>query len=150
MNDPDNDSVTYESPETSDLTDHSDRSSARIKRHPFRWIRMRQIRLMDLIWLVALAAILIRSHFDHQEIVELRTLINGQRSRGNSWSTIQLLGKPNSPRAADQSSAWASMHQNNANEWVMVEFPRRVKVTRIDVYENYNPGAVNRISRYRD
>ena len=49
------------------------------------------------------------------------------------------------PAAGDHATAWATATKSDPKEWVMIEFPRRVSLTRVDVYENVNPGAVYRI-----
>lgn len=113
-----------------------------------RWIP--KFRLMDLIWMVLLAAILMKWHTDHRALVLANQKLAAQSSIANlstraSWSIRQLLGKPDTPNPGDQSTAWASQLTDASREWVVVEFPTEVELSKVEVVETYNPGAIDRI-----
>ncbi|MGI9471962.1 MAG: hypothetical protein ACR2NZ_10540 [Rubripirellula sp.] len=122
-----------------------DRPAVRAKKRR-RWLP--KFRLMDLIWMVLLAAVLMKWQTDHRALVEanekLETNVMSISTR-SSWSIQQLLGKPNTFVAGDQSTAWASKRTDNSREWVVVEFPQEVELAKIEVFETYNPGAIDRI-----
>jgi hypothetical protein len=100
---------------------------------------------LDLIWLALLAAVLMTWYKDHVRMLrEYEALAVGMRNRGTSWSINQVLGKPNTPRPGDQVTAWAAATQEKP-EWIIVEFPSATEISRIAVFETYNPGAIERI-----
>ncbi len=45
-------------------------------------------------------------------------------------------------------TAWASLSQDNQQEWLLVEYEKPVTPTRVEIYETYNPGAVSKISAF--
>ena len=64
-----------------------------------------------------------------------------------SWGPEQVIGAPNS-NTGDQRTAWASLHQDAEDEWLVLEYAAPVKATAIHVYENDNPGAVIRATTF--
>lgn len=62
-----------------------------------------------------------------------------------SYGPEQLIGPPNTERAGDYSTAWASKYPDSAVEWILVEYQTEVPVSEIAIYETYNPGAVTKI-----
>ena len=109
----------------------------------FLWRWRPKFRLADLIWLSLIAALLMTWYRDHQSL-KLQLAQNNGLVR-TSWSINQLLGKPNTPIAGDQQTAWASSSQDGQVEWIVVEFPTAVDVATVEVVETYNPGAVVRV-----
>ena len=96
-----------------------------------------------MIWLALLSALLMTWYRDRQHLqaqIQRRT-----GTAGTSWSIDQLLGRPNTPVAGDQPTAWTSLDQDARIEWFIVEFPAAVNVAKIQIVETYNPGAVSRI-----
>ena len=67
-------------------------------------------------------------------------------SSKRNWSPEQATGAPDTPQAGDRSTAWASQTPDGDREWLKLEYAEPVVATRIDVYETYNPGAVERIT----
>ncbi|MCA9139519.1 MAG: hypothetical protein KDB00_22250 [Planctomycetales bacterium] len=96
---------------------------------------------MDMLWLALVSALLILWYKDHQSLANQIASVN---TRSN-WSIQQVLGQPDTPRAGDFGTAWASSLQDSGVEWLVVEFPRSVDVAKIQIEETYNPGAVNRV-----
>ncbi|MFN8373791.1 MAG: hypothetical protein U0694_13065, partial [Anaerolineae bacterium] len=63
----------------------------------------------------------------------------------NSWSAAQAAGEPNSPDCVDATTAWASATASEvATLTVYYNIP--VIPTEINIYQNYNPGAVDAIT----
>jgi hypothetical protein len=107
------------------------------------WRWRPRFRLLDLIWLSLLSALLMTWYRDHENL-------NSQFQQrfgiaGASWSIDQLLGRPNTPVAGDQASAWTTRDQDARIEWFIVEFPVAVNVAKIEIVETYNPGVVTRV-----
>jgi speckle-type POZ protein len=64
----------------------------------------------------------------------------------SSWSAAQALGAPNVfPGGGDNASAWASLGADDRDEWLEVGFDRPGSVSGVEIYETYNPGAVDRV-----
>lgn len=59
---------------------------------------------------------------------------------------MQATGPPDTPRAGDVRTAWASATQDGQQEWLQLKFPRAVKPVAVVVHETYNPGAVYRVA----
>ena len=95
----------------------------------FGWIGKLRIRfrLMDMMWLALVSALLILWYKDHQSMSNQLASVNTR----TSWSVRQVLGLPDTPRAGDYGTAWASASQDSGVEWLIVEFPRSVKVSKI-------------------
>jgi hypothetical protein len=74
--------------------------------------------------------------------------VNGVSSQytASSWSAAQLLGPPDVfPQSGDNAKAWASLGADDRDEWVDVGFDRAGSVSGVEIYETYNPGAVDRV-----
>lgn len=64
----------------------------------------------------------------------------------SSYGSIQALGAPNVyPAHDDNSLAWASATSGGQAEYLELGFDQ-MAVNKIEIYETYNPGAVNKIS----
>jgi hypothetical protein len=63
-----------------------------------------------------------------------------------SWGPEQATGSPDSQNGSDQSSAWASLTEDDQDEWLVLSYEREVSATGIKVYENYKPGALSRVT----
>lgn len=63
-----------------------------------------------------------------------------------SWSTAQATGKPNTPRAGDRPTAWASATPDAQPEWLTLTYAQPVKVKEVQVVETFNPGALIRVT----
>lgn len=72
-------------------------------------------------------------------------------AKGRGWAPEQATGEPdayNRPRGGDYPSAWASKTEDNQAEWLELTYPRQIKAIGIDVYETFNPGAVNKVTAF--
>jgi hypothetical protein len=64
----------------------------------------------------------------------------------DAWSARQVLGAPDVyPRHGDEPGAWASVAPDAGDEWLEVGFDHEGSVRAIEVYETFNPGAVDRV-----
>ena len=72
--------------------------------------------------------------------------IKSTRLQGTSWSPQQAAGRPNTKSYADATTAWASQTQDGMPEWLVLEYDTPVIPRRVDVYENYCPGAVSKLT----
>jgi hypothetical protein len=65
----------------------------------------------------------------------------------SSWSANQVLGPPNVyPMAGDNQGAWASLGADDRDEWIEVGFDQPQRIAATEIYETYNPGAVDRVT----
>ncbi|MFH1300041.1 MAG: hypothetical protein ABIK07_03200, partial [Planctomycetota bacterium] len=64
------------------------------------------------------------------------------------WSPDQVTGEANSLKAGDHQTAWASLDQNKGAEWIRLEYKTPVEVQAIRIYENFNPGAVSKVTGF--
>lgn len=66
------------------------------------------------------------------------------------YKAVQVLGKPNKLPAGGRSAvAWAPASEENPDgEWIKVAFENPQKIRQVVIAENYNPGAINRITLY--
>ncbi len=63
-----------------------------------------------------------------------------------SWSAVQVLGKPDVfPAHGDHNKAWASKGADDRDEFIEVAFDRKEPVSAVEVYETFNPGAIDKI-----
>jgi RNA polymerase sigma-70 factor (ECF subfamily) len=65
------------------------------------------------------------------------------------WSAEQATGAPNTEGAGDQQSAWATLMENKGDEWLKLGFPSAVKIAAIRIHENFNPGAVSKVTAFK-
>ncbi|XP_034301075.2 uncharacterized protein [Magallana gigas] len=77
---------------------------------------------------------------------EVTNFSSQHNSRG--YSAKQVLGKPNVyPRYGDISGTWTQPgNQLDRIHFIEVKFPRKLYVSKINIYETYNAGAVVKIS----
>lgn len=67
---------------------------------------------------------------------------------GRAWGPEQATGAPNSPAfLGDHPTAWASLTEDNQDEWLLLSYEKSVPVSAILVYESYNPGALRQIDQ---
>lgn len=63
-----------------------------------------------------------------------------------SWSAAQALGMPNVyPQHGDIPKAWASLDADGHAEWLELGYSRPRRVAAIEIYETYNPGAIDSV-----
>jgi hypothetical protein len=77
--------------------------------------------------------------------------IRSERSRaGASWGAQQAAGPPDTPTLGDIGTAWASRTPDAQGEWLIADYADAVVPRRVDVYESYSPGALNRVTVFDD
>ncbi|HTI70275.1 MAG TPA: hypothetical protein VMF06_09925 [Candidatus Limnocylindria bacterium] len=62
------------------------------------------------------------------------------------WGPEQAEGKPDTMRAGDLPTAWASREPDAGVEWLKVEFENWVEPVEVRVRETFNPGAISAIT----
>jgi hypothetical protein len=62
-----------------------------------------------------------------------------------SWSAQQVLGPPDAFTAGDNPKAWASRDADAGTEFIEVGFARPAKLSGLEIYESFNPGATRTI-----
>ena len=62
------------------------------------------------------------------------------------WGPEQASGEPNTQGAGDIDTAWASLTQDDQNEWLELQYLTAVVPAQLRVFETYNPGAVVKIT----
>ena len=63
-----------------------------------------------------------------------------------SWAATKVLGAPDVyPTHGDNAAAWASLGADDRAEWIEVGYDQPMPVSAVDIYETYNPGAVDRV-----
>ncbi len=64
----------------------------------------------------------------------------------DAWSANQVLGPPDVwPGYGDNNKAWASQGADDREEWIEVGFDAAERVSGVEVYETFNPGAIDKI-----
>ncbi|MGB3944707.1 MAG: hypothetical protein WBK88_07945, partial [Methanothrix sp.] len=60
-----------------------------------------------------------------------------------NWSALQATGEPDTyPDHGDIETAWAPLDEDAGIEWLDLEYEVPILITRVEIYETYNPGAV--------
>ena len=63
-----------------------------------------------------------------------------------SWAADRVLGAPDVfPTHGDNANAWASLGADDKDEWLEVGYAQPTKISAIDVFETYNPGAISAV-----
>jgi hypothetical protein len=63
-----------------------------------------------------------------------------------SWSAQAVLGPPDVyPASGDNARAWASLTADGAPEWIEVAFAQPTSISAVDIFETYNPGAIQTV-----
>jgi hypothetical protein len=71
-------------------------------------------------------------------------------SEAASWGPEQLVGPPDVPKAGDDRHAWASKETDAGPEWLHLEFQTAVEVAEVRIRENYNAGAISKVTALVD
>jgi serine/threonine protein kinase len=67
------------------------------------------------------------------------------------WSPGQVHGRPNVPTPGEDSGkAWASLTQDEQDEWLILTYARPVAARALEVYETHCPGALTRVTALGD
>lgn len=77
-----------------------------------------------------------------------RDLTNATAPR-RAWGPEQATGAPDTPASGDFGTAWASLTPDQQDEWLLLEYTDPVLPKEVRVHENWNPGAVIKISAFR-
>lgn len=65
-----------------------------------------------------------------------------------SWSPQQATGEPDTHKAGDIKTAWATLEQNKGDEWLKLEYENPVEVKTVRIYETCNPGAISKVTAF--
>jgi hypothetical protein len=65
------------------------------------------------------------------------------------WGPEQATGEPDTDQSGDIQTAWASASPDDQDEWLMLEYAEPIIPIAVDVYETFNPGALNRITVFK-
>jgi hypothetical protein len=114
----------------------------RIPRQPWRWIRFR---ITTLLLITAILCIALAGRRDHQR---LTAEIISLRNPGPHWDSDQVTGPPDTPKAGDIRTAWASKTPDSQREWLVLEYEKSVVPNAVLVHESFNPGAVVKVTRF--
>lgn len=64
----------------------------------------------------------------------------------DAWSANQVLGPPDVfPSYGDHNKAWASHGADDRDEWIEVAFEADERVSGVEIYETFNPGAIDKL-----
>jgi hypothetical protein len=66
-----------------------------------------------------------------------------------AWGPEQATGPPDTPGAGDIQTAWASLTQDDQDEWLLLEYAEPVVPEAVLVHETYNPGALYRVTLFK-
>jgi len=61
------------------------------------------------------------------------------------WGPEQATGAPDTDRAGDIPTAWASLEPNAGAEWLQVDYDQAVTISEVRIRESFNPGAVSKV-----
>ncbi|MGD9128143.1 MAG: hypothetical protein PVH19_12265 [Planctomycetia bacterium] len=61
------------------------------------------------------------------------------------WGPEQATGAPDTPRAGDIQTAWASLQPDGGEEWLKVDFEKATNVAEVRIRETFNPGAISKV-----
>jgi len=74
--------------------------------------------------------------------VEVEHWTGGEKRR---WGHEQAAGAPDTGRAGDLPSAWASKSPDGGEEWLQLDYDRFVDLQQINIVESHNPGAISKV-----
>jgi WD40 repeat protein len=63
------------------------------------------------------------------------------------WGPEQVTGSPDSG-SGDQQTAWASATEDGQQEWLVLEYADSIAPVEVQIYENFNPGAVVKVTAF--
>jgi hypothetical protein len=83
------------------------------------------------------------------EIRQFATYVIGQSTEYNptgNWSAERALGEPDVyPIHGDKVLAWASKTTDDQREYIILGFDTLQSVRAVEIYETYNPGAIDTV-----
>ena len=121
------------------------------QRQPWTWRRLPStFSLRSLFLMMLIASVGVYWWNDRRQMIErieqLETTL-GYTENG-AWSADQATGKPDSPAATDQDTAWAPATQNNGNEWIELTYAKRTVPSAILIHEVCSGGCVYRVTGF--
>jgi len=81
---------------------------------------------------------------DYNTPPSIFSLIADENSQ--QWAAEQATGEPNTLKAGDIPTAWASLTPDKQDEWLVLEYSEAIVPVTIKIYETYNPGAVYKVT----
>ncbi len=63
-----------------------------------------------------------------------------------SWGPEQATGPPDTHRAGDIQTAWATREPDGGHEWLLLTYDTAVDIAEVRIWETYNPGAVTEVA----
>jgi hypothetical protein len=69
---------------------------------------------------------------------------NAAPKRG--WGPEQITGPPNTDRAGDIQTAWASREPDAGAEWLWADFEHPAELAQVRIRETFNPGAISKVT----
>jgi hypothetical protein len=105
-----------------------------------RWF---QFRLGSLLWMALVVCVALGWWRDRRQ---LEQQIHDLQRPSPYWEPAQATGPPDTPRAGDITTAWASATPDSQKEWLLLDYARSVRPTAVVIHETYNPGAVYQVS----
>ena len=79
------------------------------------------------------------------EVLDAQAYPTGQPVR-RSWGEEQTIGPPDTHRAGDIPTAWASRNPDGGEEWLNLDYSNPVYLAELRVRETYNPGAISKVA----
>ena len=67
-----------------------------------------------------------------------------------NWGLEQVTGPPDTHEAGDRPTAWTSATPDGQDEWLQLEYANAVVPQSVKIYESFNPGAVTKLSVFRE
>ena len=61
------------------------------------------------------------------------------------WGPEQATGEPDTMRAGDSKTAWATLKAEMGEQWLELSYERAVEPAKIRIHETFNPGAVCKV-----
>jgi thiol-disulfide isomerase/thioredoxin len=68
-----------------------------------------------------------------------------QADKSRQWSPEQATGAPDTNKAGDLPTAWASLNPDAGPEWLQVEFAKPTEIAEVRIRETFNPGAITKV-----
>ena len=69
-----------------------------------------------------------------------------ERAIEHPYQAIQATGPPDTGSTmTDHPLSWCPAEQDSGQPWLLLHYPQAIDVSRIKIYANYNPGAVDQI-----
>ena len=62
------------------------------------------------------------------------------------WGPEQLTGPPDTDKAGDIQTAWASREPDAGSEWLWLDFERPTPLAEVRIRETFNPGAISKVT----